>query len=102
MSEPNERDRKLADRIHNCLHGPQNERRPLPDVIADYRLTLEREMHELGPCGQHPKMFWVSAEEEMRGLTMCTAEATRPDRKILYSGHCTVCEKNRLERAARS
>jgi hypothetical protein len=41
-------------------------------------------------CG-HPEMFWVTGEQEAASVTMCTAEATRPGRKMFYTGHCTLC-----------
>lgn len=41
-------------------------------------------------CG-HPKACWRSAEQIASTMTMCTQEATQPDRNIFIVGHCLWC-----------
>src|ERR1700674_5676516 len=57
------------------------------------------EMRELLACG-HPKACWQSAEDRASTMTMCTAEATRPDRDIFITGRCTACVQEKAAIAA--
>src|ERR1700674_333643 len=57
-------------------------------VCAD---QLEAELRSPGPCGKHPRMFWISGQEEISTTPICTAEATNPNRKMIFVGHCTLC-----------
>lgn len=54
----------------------------------DHKLT--EELRTPMACG-HPKACWRTAEEIAASTTMCTAEATRPDRNPLILPYCTAC-----------
>ena len=55
-------------------------------------------LHEPGPCGKHPRMFW---KETPQGSALMGTSYTHGE--IVSGGHCTLCaeldEKLRLERA---
>lgn len=97
MTAPNERDREFIERLYDAVsrlkHGCcEDENVNLPErLLADYRLTLEREMRELGPCG-HPKLF-LEIDSHGEGETA-----------VSFVMGCPFCrelaQKNRLERTA--